>query len=120
MAGYRTRKNKAKKSDKRKARHIKRRTHKGGIKKLGPCYISELPNNNLRLTLGRRRYKTKFFSLDPSAKELIKNIASNMETRHKCIAIAKMEDHRIFTRRKATRREKQLAKYGPNYGRRRY
>jgi hypothetical protein len=77
-----------------------------GGSKLESCHIEELPNNNIKIIIGRRRYKTKNFHLDPNAKTLIHKISNSLERKHQCIAVAKSEDERLKSLRKLTKKNK--------------
>jgi len=73
-------------------------TKKAGNPDLGNCYIIDLPNNNIKLNLGRRRYYTKNFN--NKAKNFIINIANNPTRKNKCIKYAKILDTRLKIRKK--------------------
>lgn len=62
---------KAKFSDK------KRKSKKAGKSILEKCHIFDLPNNNIKIIIGRRRYYTKHFDISPIAKKMLMEIANN-------------------------------------------
>tara|TARA_Y100000591_G_C21559634_1_gene557858 strand:+ start:436 stop:720 length:285 start_codon:yes stop_codon:yes gene_type:complete len=70
----------------------KNRTKKAGMSKLGKCHIIDLPNNNVKVIIGRRRYYTKNFDITPFAKKLLIEVANNPKTKNLCIAIARELD----------------------------
>ena len=72
----------------RKSRH----TQKAGKSILGKCYVIDLPNNNVKVIIGRRRYYTKHFDINPIAKDLLREVANNPFKKNNCIAIARKLD----------------------------
>ena len=72
----------------RKSRH----TQKAGKSILGQCHVIDLPNNNVKVIIGRRRYYTKHFDINPIAKNLLREIANNPLKKNNCIAIARRLD----------------------------
>lgn len=78
---------KAKFSDKKK------KSKKAGKSILGKCHIFDLPNNNIKIIIGRRRYYTKHFDISPIAKKMLMEIASNPDKKNNCIAIARKLDN---------------------------
>ena len=85
-------------------------TQKAGFTKLGRCYIIPLPNDNLKIILGRRKYVTKNFDINPASKTLIYNVANNPVTKNKCIAVARYEDRRLKFIKKEQRKTKKVYK----------
>ena len=67
-------------------------TQKAGKSILGRCYIIDLPNNNVKVIIGRRRYYTKHFDINPIAKNLLRDIANDPFKKNNCIAIARKLD----------------------------
>jgi hypothetical protein len=78
----------------KKNNKIKRKkyTQKAGKSILGRCHIIDLPNNNVKVIIGRRRYYTKHFDINPIAKNLLRDIANDPLKKNKCIAIARQLD----------------------------
>ena len=79
----------------KKQRRTRKYAQKAGTTKLGRCYIEELPNNNLKLILGRRKYITKHFDVNPVARNYVYKIANDPLRRHKCIVVARLLDAHI-------------------------
>lgn len=71
----------------------KRKTKKAGKSILEKCHIFDLPNNNIKIIIGRRRYYTKHFDISPIAKKMLMEIASNPDKKNNCIAIARKLDN---------------------------
>ena len=67
-------------------------TQKAGKSILGKCYVIDLPNNNVKVIIGRRRYYTKHFDINPIAKDLLREVANNPLKKNNCIAIARKLD----------------------------
>lgn len=84
----------SKNSRKEKAAKSKKadKTQKAGKSLLGKCNIFDLPNNNVKLIIGRRRYYTKNFDINPIAKKLLQKVANDPLKKNKCIAIARKLD----------------------------
>ena len=72
-------------------------TQKAGTTKLGRCYVEELPNGNLKLILGRRKYITKYFNNSSIARNYIYEIAKNPNSliKNKCIEKAQQLDKEL-------------------------
>ena len=68
------------------------KTLKAGKSILGKCHIFDLPNNNIKIIIGRRRYYTKHFDIHPLAKELLIEVANDKKKKNSCIAIARLLD----------------------------
>ena len=81
-------KSRVKNKKNRKSRH----TQKAGKSILGKCHIIDLPNNNVKVIIGRRRYYTKNFDINPIAKNLLRDIANDPIKKNNCIAIARRLD----------------------------
>jgi hypothetical protein len=73
-------------------RDKKKYTQKAGKSILGKCYVIDLPNNNVKVIIGRRRYYTKHFDINPIAKDLLREVANNPFKKNNCIAIARKLD----------------------------
>ena len=82
-----TRKNK-----KERKKINKHQTQKAGKSILGKCHIFDLPNNNVKIIIGRRRYYTKHFDINPVAKQMLREIANDPVKKNRCIAIARQLD----------------------------
>lgn len=88
-----TKKNsKSKKLSKNSRKEKAAKTQKAGKSLLGKCNIFDLPNNNVKLIIGRRRYYTKNFDINPIAKKLLQKVANDPLKKNKCIAIARKLD----------------------------
>ena len=72
----------------KKSRH----TQKAGKSILGKCHIIDLPNNNVKVIIGRRRYYTKHFDINPIAKKLLRDVANDPLKKNNCISIARRLD----------------------------
>jgi hypothetical protein len=68
-------------------------TQKAGKSILGKCHIFDLPNNNIKIIIGRRRYYTKHFDINPIAKQMLEEIANDPLKKNSCIAIARQLDY---------------------------
>jgi hypothetical protein len=77
---------------KQKKNNKKKYTQKAGKSILGKCYVIDLQNNNVKVIIGRRRYYTKHFDINPIAKDLLREVANNPFKKNNCIAIAKKLD----------------------------
>jgi len=87
--------------------HIDKKTRKaGGSSKLGKCFFELLPNNNIKLILGRRRYVTKYFNTNSVARKLLLEIANDPERKNGCIRIAKNLDIKLKQLAKENRKNK--------------
>jgi len=78
----------------------KNKTQNAGKSILGKCHIFDLPNNNVKVIIGRRRYYTKHFDIDPIAKNMLKELANNPEKKNNCIAIARQLDYEFKNMKK--------------------
>lgn len=85
---YTKKNSKVKKKKDKKSRH----TQKAGKSILGKCYVIDLPNNNVKVIIGRRRYYTKHFDINPIAKNLLRDVANDPLKKNNCIAIARRLD----------------------------
>ena len=85
--------NKKKSRKKTNKRTRKNKTQKGAKSILGKCHIFDLPNNNIKLIIGRRRYYTRHFDIDPLAKEMLKKLVNDPAKKNSCIAIARQLDN---------------------------
>ena len=79
----------------RKSRKRSKRTQHAGETR--SCYIVPLPNNNLRIIRGRRKYVTKNFDISPGSKNLVYAVANNHADTRNCILIARAEDKILQT-----------------------
>ncbi len=77
---------------KQKKNNKKKYTQKAGKSILGKCYVIDLQNNNVKVIIGRRRYYTKHFDINPIAKDLLREVANNPFKKNNCIAIARKLD----------------------------
>jgi hypothetical protein len=85
-----------------------KKNRKGGKSVLGECHIEELPNNNLKIILGRRKYVTKNFDISPESNNELRIMANNPETKNKCIAWARIRDKELKELKKELRRTQKL------------
>jgi hypothetical protein len=85
---------------------MKKYTQKAGSSKLGKCFFELLPNNNIKLILGRRRYVTKYFNTNSVARKLLLEIANDPERKNGCIRIAKNLDIKLKQLAKENRKNK--------------
>ena len=69
-----------------------RKSKKAGKSILGKCHIFDLPNNNVKIIIGRRRYYTKHFDINPIAKQMLREVANDPAKKNSCIAIARQLD----------------------------
>ncbi len=76
-------------------RRTKRRTKRRRAGETRRCSISRLPNNNLVIIRGRRKYITKNFEISPESENLVYAVANNPEDRRNCILVARYEDIRL-------------------------
>ena len=100
-----------KKTHKRKIKKTKNKKTKNNISKkniqiagasiLGRCYVENLPNNNLKLILGRRKYTTKHLANNLVAKNYINEVANDPMRKNKCIAIARLFDNEVKLSKKS-------------------
>ena len=79
----------------RKSRKRSKRTQHAGETR--SCYIVPLPNNNLRIIRGRRKYVTKNFDISQGSKNLVYAVANNHADTRNCILIARAEDKILQT-----------------------
>jgi len=71
-----------------------RRTQKAGETR--SCYIVPLPNNNLKIIRGRRKYVTKNFDISPESRNLVYSVANNHADTRNCILVARAEDKMLW------------------------
>ena len=71
-----------------------KRTQKAGESRI--CYIVPLPNNNLKIIRGRRKYITKNFDISPESKNLVYAVANNHADNRNCILVARAEDKMLW------------------------
>ena len=81
-----------------------KKNRKGGKSVLGECHIEELPNNNIKIILGRRKYVTTNFDISPESNNELRIMANNPETKNKCIAWARVRDKELKELKKELRR----------------
>ena len=67
-----------------------KRTQKAGETR--SCYIVPLPNNNLKVIRGRRKYVTKNFDISPESRNLVYSVANNHADTRNCVLVARAED----------------------------
>ncbi len=84
----------------KKHKNLKNRTvKKGGKSILGTCHIIDLPSKNgdgnVKVIIGRRRYYTKHFDINPLAKQMLREIANDPNKKNRCIAIARDLDQKF-------------------------
>lgn len=87
-------KKRIKKEQKRRKKNKKNKKNakRAGATKLGRCYIEKLPNNNLKLILGRRKYITKYLHNNTRARDYIYKISNDPLRKQECISIARLLD----------------------------
>ena len=96
---------KKKRTKKRETKPTKKNGQKAGATKLGRCYIEDLPNNNVKLILGRRKYITKYLDSDGRARDYIYKIANDPLRKQECISIARILDNKLKTYKKEKKRK---------------
>jgi hypothetical protein len=96
---------KSKKKSKKSNKRTKKNGQKAGTTKLGRCYIEDLPNNNLKLILGRRKYITKYLDSDGRARDYIYKIANDPLRKQECISIARILDKELKTYKKTKKKK---------------
>lgn len=102
---------KKKRTKKRETKRNNKNSQKAGATKLGRCYIENLPNNNLKLILGRRKYITKYLHDTIHARDYIYKIANDPLRKQECIAIARLLDNKLKTYKKTKKREDKTINY---------
>ena len=85
-------------------------TLKAGTTKLGRCYVEPLPNNNLKLILGRRRYKTKYLANNLMARDYINEVANDPLRKQQCIVVARSIDDEIKSYNKTYKKTQKIIK----------